>query len=108
MNVGTNVWLEDNEDNSAPFHRPTEAEYLEAKEAAATFAKWIVMSRNKQTELIDDLARERENEKTYTALYEQKKEIYRMYEICNEIEKNTKSKTRKKNDETSNTDKHST
>ena len=108
MNVDSNMWIADSEDDTSVFHRPTEEEYLKAKEEATTFAKWVRLARDKQTELIDALAIERENEKTYTQLYEQRKDICRMYEICLEVEKNTKSKTRKKKDETSDTDKHST
>lgn len=103
--TNTNVWTED---ESSSFHRPTEEEYLQAREDMQNFARWARTSRERQSELIDELSLERDNEKTYTELYEKKKDICRMYEVCLKFEKNTKSKTRKKANETSDTDKHTT
>ena len=107
MNMYNNTWNCENEDESVDFHRPTEEEYIQAKEDMDTFGRWMRLSLDKQRELIDALIIERQNEKTYSTLYEQKKDICRMYEICLEVDNNAKSEGTKKN-EPSSDDKHTT
>lgn len=106
MNLNTNIWTE--EDTTIDFHKPTTEEYNKAKEDMSNFARWIRLSRERQTSLIDELAKERESEKMYLGLYERSKDICRMYEACVEAETKTKDRKKKETNETSSTDKHST
>ena len=85
MNINNFSW-ENDEDVSGSISKPTQEEYEKAKEEMNTFAKWVGMARNKQTELIDALVIERENEKMYRKMYEKNKEVVSRYEIYEKIE----------------------
>ncbi len=84
MNNTPNFWVDD--EVSESISKPTREEYEKAKEEMNTFAKWVCLARNKQTELIDALAIERENEKMYRKLYEKNKEVVSRFEIYEKIE----------------------
>lgn len=91
-----NVWETDTEEDSEVFHRPTDEEYEAAVKEVETLGRWIRESRRRQTELIDSLSIERENEKTYTRMYEKNKDIVRMYQICKEVDEQQANKGAKK------------
>ena len=86
MNLNTNAWFENEEQETESISKPTKEEYAKSLEDAKTFASWIRLAKNKQTELIDALAIERENEKMYTKLYEKNKEVVQRYEIYEKLE----------------------
>ena len=89
MNNSIEAW---NEHEQTDISKPTEEEYLKAKEEMSTFAKWVRLARNRQTELIDSLAVERENEKLYLGMYEKNKDIVSRYEIYEELEQRQSKK----------------
>ena len=66
--------------------KPTEAQYKESKDARNNLSKWIAMSRKRQSDLLDDLFRERCLEKDYQAMYDAHKDLIRRYEIYEELE----------------------
>lgn len=69
------------------FGKPTQEEYDKAKAGMQDMARFVRMSRNRQTQLIDELCGERANEKMYSEIYERHKDIVRRYEIYEELEK---------------------
>lgn len=65
--------------------KPTYEEYEKAKQAYKTYCNWVKTARDKQDELTDLLAKERNNVLFYTEQAEKQREIIRTYEICEEI-----------------------
>jgi hypothetical protein len=70
--------------------KPTLEEYNQAKSNMTFAAHAIQHCRDRRDQLIDELAKERENEKSYLQMYEQCKEIVFMYEVWGKLEKGSK------------------
>lgn len=70
--------------------KPTLDEYNQAKSNITFAAHAIQHCRDRRDELIDELAKERENEKSYLQMLEFNKEIVFTYEIYEKIEKGRK------------------
>lgn len=70
--------------------KPTLEEYNQAKSNMTFAAHAIQHCRDRRDQLIDELAKERENEKSYLQMYEQCKEVVFMYEVWDKIEKGKK------------------
>jgi hypothetical protein len=66
---------------------PTLEEYKAAKESYKSYCSWIRMARERKNELIDELAKERENELCYLEQAEKQHDIIRSYEIYEQIRK---------------------
>ena len=70
--------------------KPTLEEYNQAK-SNMTFASHAIQHcRDRRDQLIDELAKERENEKSYLQMYEFNKEVVFTYEVYEKIEKGKK------------------
>ena len=67
--------------------KPTLEEYEQAKANMTLVAHAIQHCRDKQDQLIDELAQERTHEKDYLQLYERCKEVVFIYETYMAIEK---------------------
>lgn len=80
------------DDADTEIGKPTKEAYEKAKSDYKMFCSWLVKSRERKNELIDALAIERENEKTYLDLAEKNKSIIQRYEIYEEIERSKKKK----------------
>ena len=70
------------------FGKPSKEAYERAKENKAFASNALWACRKRKDELIDALAKERENEKHYVELYELNRDIIRKYEIYEEMEAN--------------------
>ena len=68
------------------FGKPSKEAYERAKENKKFASDALWACRKRRDELIDALAKERENEKSYMELYEMNRDIVRKYEIYEEIE----------------------
>lgn len=67
--------------------KPTLEEYEEAKNNIEFYAECIGWSRNRQTELIDALSDERDQEKSLLISYENAKRVIVAYDIYKQVEK---------------------
>lgn len=70
--------------------KPTLEEYNQAKSNMTFAAHAIQHCRDRRDQLIDELTRERENEKSYLQMYEQCKEVVFMYEVWYKVERGSK------------------
>ena len=70
------------------FGKPSKEAYEKAKKDKMLASDSLRLCRQRKDQLIDALAKERENEKHYTELYETNREIVRKYEIYEELESN--------------------
>lgn len=70
--------------------KPTLEEYNQAKSNMTFAAHAIQHCRDRRDQLIDELAKERENEKSYLKMYEFNKEIVFEYEVWCKVEKGSK------------------
>ena len=68
------------------FGKPSKEAYERAKENKKFASNALWECRNRRDKLIDDLAKERENEKRYMELYEMNRDIIRKYEIYEELD----------------------
>ena len=66
--------------------KPTLEEYEEAKNNIEFYAECIGWSRNRQTELIDALSEERDQEKSLLISYENAKRVIVAYDIYKQVE----------------------
>ena len=72
--------------------KPTLEEYNQAKSNMTFAAHAIQYCRERRDQLIDELAKEREEEKSYLQMYEQYKEVVFIYDTYEAIEKGRKKK----------------
>ena len=72
--------------------KPTLEEYNQAKSNLSFIAHAIQHCRDRRDQLIDELAKEREEEKSYLKLYEECKEIVFIYETYEAIKKGDRKK----------------
>jgi hypothetical protein len=70
------------------FGKPSKEAYEKAKKDREFASTGLHMCRKRRDELIDALAKERENEKLYMELCEKHYDIIRKYEIYEELEAN--------------------
>ena len=70
------------------FSKPTREQYEKSKAAKASLADWMRRSRKRQEELLDELLKERAQEKDYQGMYEAHKDLVRRYEIYEELATN--------------------
>jgi MinD superfamily P-loop ATPase len=75
----TNTTLESQE-------KPTKDAYEESKKMRNMLSDWIRRSRSHQNELLDELMEERNTEKDYLKLYEQHRNVIRLYEMYEEVQ----------------------
>ena len=66
--------------------KPTQEMYMKSLEAKKSLADWIRRSRKRQEELMDELLKERTNEKDYKSMYEAHHDLVRRFELYEEIE----------------------
>ena len=79
-------------DDSCDLGKPSKDAYDRAKQNLKFASDCLRLCRKRRDELIDELAQERENEKSYAELYEMNKDIIRKYEIYEELETNGKTR----------------
>ena len=70
------------------FGKPSKEAYERAKKDREYVGTSLHLCRKRRDELIDALAKERDNEKLYMELYERHRDIIRKYEIYEELESN--------------------
>lgn len=70
------------------FSKPTREQYENSKAAKASLADWIRRSKKRQEELMDELLKERTQEKEYQGMYDAHKDLVRRYEIYEELATN--------------------
>jgi hypothetical protein len=70
------------------FGKPSKEAYERAKQNRMFASDSLRLCRKRRDELIDALAKERDNEKHYMELYEMNRDIVRKYEIYEELEAN--------------------
>ena len=72
--------------------KPTLEEYNQAKSNLTFVSHAIQHCRDRRDQLIDELAKERTEEKNYLQMYEQCKKVIFIYETYEAIEKGRKNK----------------
>lgn len=75
-------------DDSCDLGKPSKDAYDRAKQNLMFASDSLRLCRKRRDELIDALAQERENEKSYIELYEMNRDIVRKYEIYEELANN--------------------
>ena len=82
------VNLNDELENEDSLVKPTVQEYEASKKECEYFSRCVSLARKRQNELLDELCKERSNEKFYAEQYKKHKDIVRRYEIYEELEAN--------------------
>ena len=75
-------------DSSCTIGQPTKESYEFSKSCMKDLSSWMHASRKRQDELLDELCKERENEKSWKELYDGHAEVIRKYEIYEQLKAN--------------------
>ena len=70
--------------------RPTQEEYLQARENKYMLSQWINMAKKEQEKLLDEIVAIRKNIETYQSAYDSACEVVEKYKIYEELESENK------------------